>query len=118
MFTQSREEHSVVTRSGPFTSRTRVTRWTAWFGSAGLAASITGALVVVVSQIVFGREPIGGASGLALLYLATAIAGIGLAVLGRIVPIALGASWFATTARRPIEDSPSPKVRTDTRKAA
>jgi hypothetical protein len=66
----------------------------------------------------FGREPVGGASGLVVLYLATAIAGIGLAALGRIVPIALPASGFAVTAPRPIEGLPPPKVRTDTREAA
>jgi hypothetical protein len=117
MFTQSREEHSIVTRSGPFASLKRATRWAACFGSAGLAASIAGVLVLVVSQIALGREPIGGASGLVLLYLATAFAGIGLAVLGQIVRIALRASGFAMAAR-PIEDSPSSKARTEAREAA
>jgi hypothetical protein len=117
MFTESHEEHSAVTRSAPFTSHTRVTRWTAWFGLAGLAAAITAALVLVVSQIVFGREAIGGTSGLVLLYLATAIVGIGLAVVGRILPFALRASGFAMTAPGPVEDS-SLEFRTDTRDAA
>jgi hypothetical protein len=117
MFTP-REEHSTVTRSSHFASQTRVKRWAAWTWSAGLAVSIAGALVLVVSQIAFGREPIGGASGLALLYAATAIAGIGLAVLGRIMPIARRSSGLATGAPYSTEGSRPPKAGTDRRKAA
>jgi hypothetical protein len=118
MFTQSREEHSVVTRSEPFASQRSAARWAAWCGAAGLAASIAGAIALVVSQIVFGREPIGGTYGLAVLYAATAVVGIGLAVLGRIVPIAGRASGFVMAAPHPIEGSPPPKARTDARQAA
>src|SRR4051812_827401 len=118
MFTQSLEEHSIVTRSAPFASQKRAATWAAWFGSAGLAASIAGALVLVVSQIAFGREPIGGTSGLVFLSLATAFAGIGLAILRQTVRIALQASGFAMAASRTIEDSPSPKGRADAREAA
>jgi hypothetical protein len=118
MFTHSHEEHSVITRSSPRPLQTRVTRWAAWCSFAGLAVAVAGALVLIVSQVVFGREPIGGDSGLVLLYLATAIAGIGLAVLGRIMPIERRSSGFTAVAPFSIESSPPPEGRTDTREAA
>jgi len=118
MFTHHPEEHSVVTRTNRSASQTRAKRLAAWCASVGLAVSIAGALVLVVSQIVFGREPIGGASGLVLLYPATAVAGIGLAVLRRIVPVARRASDAATAASYLVENSPSPKARTNAREAA
>ncbi len=113
MFTHAHEEHSAVTRK-----QMPSTPWGAWCGSAGLAVAVAGALVLIVSQVVFGREPIGGASGLVLLYLATAIAGMGLAVLGQILPIARRASGFARLAPLSIEASPPPESRADTRDAA
>jgi hypothetical protein len=116
MFTHSHEEHSVITRASP--RQTRGTRWATWCSVAGLAVAVAGALVLIVSQVVFGREPIGGASGLVLLYLATVIAGTGLAVLSRIMPIARRASGLTTVAPFSIETSPPPDSRTDTREAA
>jgi hypothetical protein len=118
MFTHPHEEHSVVaTRPSPFTVQARLTRWAAWCGSAAMAVATAGALVLVISQVVFGREPIGGAFGLALLYLETAVAGIGLAVLDRILPIARRSPEPAPAARFPMAGSP-PEARTETRDAA
>jgi hypothetical protein len=118
MFTHAHEVHSVATRSSRFASQARVARWAAWFYSAALAFAIAGALVLVVSQIIFGREPIGGPSGLVLLYLATAIVGTGLAALGRIVPISRRASGSPTLDPVSTDGSLPPEARTEARKAA
>jgi hypothetical protein len=118
MFTHANEEHSVVTRSSPFALPTRGTRWAVWCGSIGLAVAIAGALVFVVSQIAFGQEPIGGVSGLVLLYLATALAGMGLAVLARIAPIARRTSGSATAASFSTDGSVPEEIRRDAQEAA
>jgi hypothetical protein len=118
MFTHSHEEHSVVTPSRPVALHEGLKRSVVWCCSAGLAVAIVGALALVVSQVVFGREPIGGDSGLVLLYLATAVAGIGLAVLGRILPTARRAPRFAVASPFPNEVSPPPRARTSAREAA
>jgi hypothetical protein len=82
-----------------------------------MAVAIASALVLVISQVVFGREPIGGISGLAVLYLETAVAGIGLAVLDRMLPIARRAPGSAPAARFPMAGSP-PEARSEARDAA
>jgi hypothetical protein len=116
MFSHSYEEHSVITRSS--SRPTRVTRWAAWCSVAWLAVAVAGALVLIVAQVVFGSEPIGGTSGLVLLYLASAVAGVGLGVLGRIMPIARRAAGFTMVAPLSIETSPPQEVRRDTPEAA
>jgi hypothetical protein len=114
MFTHPYEEHSVVV-TRPSAVPARLTRWAIWLGTAAMAAATAGALVLVLSQVVFGREPIGGTFGLALLYLETA--GIGLAVFDRILPIARRSPGSAPAARFPMA-GPPPEARTETRDAA
>jgi hypothetical protein len=118
MFTHANAEHSVVTRSSPFALPKRGTHWALWCCSIGLAVAIAGALVFVVWQIAFGREPIGGVSGLVVLYLATAFAGIGLAVLARIAPIAWRTFGSATATSFSTEGSMPEEIRKDAQEAA
>jgi hypothetical protein len=80
MFAQSHHEPVAAVRRSPSTSRARAALIAARSASLFVALGVAAASVLVGSHVVFGREPIGGTSGLFALYAATAVIGIGLAL--------------------------------------
>jgi hypothetical protein len=95
MFAHEDRVPRTITCLHPTGRRARVALWTAWSLVAPLALAVASTLGLVASRVAFGREPIGGSSGLLVLYLATAGIGVGAAALVQILAAARRAAGSA-----------------------